>query len=242
MTKIETINEIGHLDSSGFGRPWPRHGLQLLYWFSCEFVVFDNNGNLLVRYKPETKAFGFHPFTNRLECGSICYRLLPKENLPYYEVGNLNYPGASQLPKYVRKNYKKHHAQSNMDRIIISVHENCVLEKVYVTQHEDMRTFDRQNTYRISRGLVKQICQLELQVLLSQAGYMPASNMMVCRDVDYNCSPAPLTMITEKKSTTSEDYVIDMSDGSDEPQSNAFLHISDRKFKQKPRRTCCVIL
>uniref|UniRef100_A0A8C7N541 Uncharacterized protein n=1 Tax=Oncorhynchus kisutch TaxID=8019 RepID=A0A8C7N541_ONCKI len=153
MANIKTLNEIGHLNSSGFGRPWPRHGLYLLHWFSHNYVIFDNNGDLLALYNPKRKEFGFHHFDNRLECDGNCYQLLPNQNFPYYEVGNLNTPGAGDLPPYVSQNYKGHHDDSNMDRIIISLHPGLVLDKVYVTQHEDVRTFDRQNTYRISKGL-----------------------------------------------------------------------------------------
>lgn len=43
------IHTLDHLDTSGFGRPFPRHGLQLLFWFSNHCVTFepDNSGDVM---------------------------------------------------------------------------------------------------------------------------------------------------------------------------------------------------
>ena len=95
MSKIKTLNEIEHLKSCGYGVPWPRHGLHLLYWFCNDYVFFDNNRDLVALEHPETENFGFHLFYNRPEDDG--YPLLPGINIPYYEVGNLFFPGANDL-------------------------------------------------------------------------------------------------------------------------------------------------
>ncbi|XP_023835957.1 uncharacterized protein [Salvelinus sp. IW2-2015] len=252
MANIKTLNEIGHLNSSGFGRPWPRHGLYLLHWFSHNYVIFDNNGDLLALYNPKRKEFGFHHFDNRLECDGNCYQLLPNQNFPYYEVGNLNTPGAGDLPPYVRQNYKGHHDDSNMDRIIISLHPRLVLEKVYVTQHKDVSTFNRQNTYRISRGLVRLIRNLELEELLKQAGY-PITIMLVksvkrqetpARSHTTVCQPAvsqpdwvniKRPSAVSPRPTPSRESVIDMP-------HDLMLRESKINHVSRRERRCCVIL
>eukprot|EP00063_Salmo_salar_P011970 XP_013986805.1 PREDICTED: uncharacterized protein LOC106564862 [Salmo salar] len=264
MANIKTLNEIGHLNSSGFGRPWPRHGLYLLYWFSHNYVIFDNNGDLLALFNPKRKEFGFHHFDNRLECDGNCYQLLPNQNFPYYEVGNLNTLGAGDLPPYVRHNYKRHHDDSNMDRIIISLHPGMVLDKVYVTQHEDVRTFDRQNTYRISRGLVRLIRNLELEELLRQAGY--TRSIMLVKAVKWQgtparshtnvCQPAvsqhdwvniKRASVVSPRPTPSRESVIDMPRDS-MPHESKIHHVSvsmpEGRDSHKPQRErrCCVIL
>ncbi|XP_055761475.1 uncharacterized protein LOC129838500 [Salvelinus fontinalis] len=264
MANIKTLNEIGHLNSSGFGRPWPRHGLYLLHWFSHNYVIFDNNGDLRAQYNPQEELFGFHHFDNRLECDGNRYQLLPNQNIPYYEVGNLNKPGAGDLPLYVRQNYKKHHDDNNMDRIIISLHPDLVLDKVYVTQHKDVRTFDRQNTYRISRGLVRLIRNLELEELLKQAGYhrtimfvkavkrqeTPArSHTTVCQPAvsqpDWVNIKRPSAV--SPRPTPSRESVIDMPHDS-MPRGNKINHVSvsipESRDSHMPRRErqCCAIL
>ncbi|XP_020336848.1 uncharacterized protein LOC109889665 [Oncorhynchus kisutch] len=264
MANIKTLNEIGHLNSSGFGRPWPRHGLYLLHWFSHNYVIFDNNGDLLALYNPKRKEFGFHHFDNRLECDGNCYQLLPNQNFPYYEVGNLNTPGAGDLPPYVSQNYKGHHDDSNMDRIIISLHPGLVLDKVYVTQHEDVRTFDRQNTYRISKGLVRLIRNLELEELLRQAGY-PRTIMFVkavkrqetpARSHTTVCQPAvsqpdwvnnKRPSVVSPRPTPSRESVTDMPHDlfcSHEALSHVSVSIPESRVSHNPQRErrCCVIL
>lgn len=58
------------------------------------------------------------------------------------------------------------------------------------TQHEDVRTFDRQKTYRISRGLVRLIRNLELEELLRQAGYLVPRLIMFVKAVKRQETPA----------------------------------------------------
>uniref|UniRef100_A0A3Q3GYB7 Uncharacterized LOC108251393 n=1 Tax=Kryptolebias marmoratus TaxID=37003 RepID=A0A3Q3GYB7_KRYMA len=149
---------LDHLNISGFGRPPPRHGLQLLFWFSNHCVTFepDNCG-----------VYGFHRFGNIEE-------LLP---LLYFEVGNLNtmtYPESADLPASVREYYGiggKYNG-SNMDRIIISYQvKTRVVEKVYVTEHdnEDLGGFRSDGTHEISPELIRvlQDPQLDLSTFLT---------------------------------------------------------------------------
>ncbi|XP_062330918.1 uncharacterized protein LOC134031398 [Osmerus eperlanus] len=170
MSKIRTLNEIGQLESSGYGVPWPRHGLHLLYWFCNDYVSFDNNGDLVALEHPKTEHFGFHWFGNRLEDDG--YQLLPGIDIPYYEVGNLFFQGADDLPDDVWSNFTEEDHHSNMDRIIISIYPDREVHKVYVTQHHGEVGFDRQNTFCISKGLVRIIRNLDLEDgLLWQVGY-----------------------------------------------------------------------
>ncbi|KAJ8008007.1 hypothetical protein DPEC_G00100260 [Dallia pectoralis] len=162
---METLNEMRSLRSSGFGKPRPRHGLHLLYWFADEYVKIDDDGDLRIERNLRKKAFGFKPFHDQGE-------LLPDQGLPFFEVGNLDAPKADELPDYVRNNYTGQNDKSNIDRIIISPDEDKVLDRIYVTQHDHHRNaFDPQRTFRISKGLIKLICKLELAEFLEEAGY-----------------------------------------------------------------------
>ena len=170
MSKIRTLNEIEHLESSGYGRPCPRHGLHLLYWFCNDYVSVDNNGDLVASEHPKGKKYGFHWFGNHSEDDG---QLLPQQNTSYFEVGNLFAPGAGDLPEYVRLNNRRDSNLSNMDRIIISLRSRLIVDKVYVTQHIDRSKFDRQNTFCISKGLVMILRNLDLEDgLLWQVGYL----------------------------------------------------------------------
>uniref|UniRef100_A0A4W5LRY6 Uncharacterized protein n=1 Tax=Hucho hucho TaxID=62062 RepID=A0A4W5LRY6_9TELE len=170
---IDTLNEMRHLQSSGFGRPLPRHGLHLLHWFSHEYVTFNNDSEMVTVRNPKKKAFGFHRFHDNIEeHDGQRNQLLPDQDLPYYEVGNLNAPGSKNLPRYVSENHAGHNNDSNIDRIIISLQSHLVLDRIYVTQHDHHRgAFDPQRTYRISKGLISIIRNLDLDELLEETGY-----------------------------------------------------------------------
>lgn len=140
------------LGRSKFGQPGPRHGLQLLYWFARDYIKFDNNNGIVMRYNPENGNFGFHRFENRIDQGA---RLLPYQNSPYYEVGNLH--SVKDLPTYVTEKYTGEIDDSNTDRLIIGLNSKRKLSKVYVTQHEDERNFAHDRTYEISTDLVREI-------------------------------------------------------------------------------------
>ncbi|MCJ8730186.1 hypothetical protein PDJAM_G00181290, partial [Pangasius djambal] len=90
---------------------------------------------------------------------------------PYYEVGNLRKPGANDLPHYVREDYTYFPDNSNMDRIIVSLNNNCI-ERVYVTEHRDRSNFNKHSTYRISKHLIRIIRGLTLEEFLLKTGYL----------------------------------------------------------------------
>uniref|UniRef100_A0A8D3ABF4 Uncharacterized protein n=1 Tax=Scophthalmus maximus TaxID=52904 RepID=A0A8D3ABF4_SCOMX len=169
------LQSVDHLMSSSFGCPFPRHGLQLLFWFANECVTCELINLVIVmkvRLLQITKCFcGFHPFGNFEE-------LLP---VAYFEVGNLNTetcPASANLPMYVRENYglDGNHGIYNIDRIIISFQlKTRVVETVFVTEHDGVSFggFSPDRTYGISSELLRalQSPQLDLTTFLTQAGY-----------------------------------------------------------------------
>ncbi|XP_017564822.1 uncharacterized protein LOC108434307 [Pygocentrus nattereri] len=167
MPSLDTLNEMTHLRSSGFGQPWPRHGLKLLYWFATECVSFDENYEMISSCNPEEGHYGFHHFWNRPDRDGV--QLLPDVDFNYYEVGNLHSPGAHQLPHYVTE-VKTHQQGSNTDRIIVS-RDDVWFDKVYITTHRDESNFDIDSTYRISKGLLMIISRLTLEGFLDEMGY-----------------------------------------------------------------------
>ncbi|XP_051561623.1 uncharacterized protein LOC127445517 [Myxocyprinus asiaticus] len=158
MVQLKTLNELAQLRDSRFGQPYPRHGLNLLWWFAKKCVYIDKKGCMIAQCNPENGDFGFHRFHNT-------DGLLPSSSLPYYEVGNLNTPG--RLPHYVKRNYYHCYSDdSNTDRIIVSLissrnGEVKYFDKIYVTRHSDQVHFEHNRTYLISRGLIKIIENFE---------------------------------------------------------------------------------
>ncbi|ROL46570.1 hypothetical protein DPX16_21754 [Anabarilius grahami] len=152
---VSTLNELPQLRGSGFGQPWPRHGLNLLYWFAHDYIDFSN-GEIFLRFRPQNGEFGFHKYHNRIEDDEYNIVPTPTQNFPYYEVGNLNYPGADNLPNYVRGN-DRNIPDGNKDRIIVRLDDNGRLNRVYVTEHSDPKRFDRNKTFRVSQGLLQKI-------------------------------------------------------------------------------------
>uniref|UniRef100_A0A0E9XXL4 Uncharacterized protein n=1 Tax=Anguilla anguilla TaxID=7936 RepID=A0A0E9XXL4_ANGAN len=165
--KPETLNELIHLRDSGFGRPHPRHGLRLLYWLACECISYDGSLATL-ECTPASGDYGFHYFENRENILPS-----PKEEYFYYEVGNLNKPNAQALPSYIRVNYYSNWADRNSDRVILSVGPWNIIDRIYVTEHQGKGRFDRECTYRISKGLMNIIKNLELSEFLRQMGEDP---------------------------------------------------------------------
>lgn len=168
MSRPQTLNEISHLEQCRFGRPSPRHGLKLLYWFANDCVSFDLNNEMISECDPDSGEFGFHQFQNRYERNRV--KLLPDVDLPYYVVGNLNKPRSYELPHYVREEYTGRYDNSNMDRIIISMDYEW-LDKVYVTEHNDRSNYNSEATYGISKGLLKVIQGLSLIDFLWRTGF-----------------------------------------------------------------------
>ncbi|KAL1269648.1 hypothetical protein QQF64_031937 [Cirrhinus molitorella] len=165
---VGTLNELAKLRDTRFGRPRPRHGLKLLYWFASECVSFENN-DMLCQCDPAEGDFGFHYFENRYN--QYGNKLLPDIGFPYYVVGNLNSPGAEELPDYVSEdNYADEH-NSNTDRIIVSLFDEELFHRVYVTQHHDRSNYDPNATYRISKGLLMIISCMSLYEFLVEMGY-----------------------------------------------------------------------
>ncbi|XP_058613472.1 uncharacterized protein LOC131528379 [Onychostoma macrolepis] len=164
---VETLNELAQLRNTRFGRPWPRHGLKLLYWFANECISFENN-NMLSECDPAEGDFGFHYFENRHN--QYGNKLLPETNFHYYVIGNLNSPGAEELPNYVSEDDNTDEHDSNTDRIIVSLDEDW-FDQVYVTQHNNRSNYDPHATYRISRGLLMIIRRMSLEDLLQEMGY-----------------------------------------------------------------------
>uniref|UniRef100_A0A3Q1CMV8 Uncharacterized protein n=1 Tax=Amphiprion ocellaris TaxID=80972 RepID=A0A3Q1CMV8_AMPOC len=172
--------QLGSLDQLGdswFGRPFPRHGLQLLFWFANDCVTIESAG-LVSDCQPEIGLFGFHVFGNMEELLPIFYFYL---QVSYFEVGNLNtetYPASADLPAYVRENYglDGNYGDDNSDRIIISYRARSrLVEAVYVTEH-DSNAFGRfraDRTFQIRCDLIRvlQDQRLDVSSLLNQMGY-----------------------------------------------------------------------
>lgn len=168
MSNLQTLNELSDLKNSRFGRPYPRHGLKLLYWFANDFLCFNNNDKMCWQYNPKYGFYGFHRFKNRLDKNGV--QLLPDLNLSYYMVGNLNSSGAAEMPDYVREDYGGFKKDNNKDRIIVSIDDQCI-DRVYVTEHSDRTDFKKEATYCISRDLIMIIRDMELEDFLRKTGY-----------------------------------------------------------------------
>lgn len=109
-------------------------------------------------------SFGFHNFYNRIEDDN---HIVPLQSLPYFEVGNLKFPGADKLPDYVRANFNQWNADCNKDRIIVRLDNTGNIERVYVTEHSDLKRFDNNKTYRVSKGLLEIIKNMTREQYLS---------------------------------------------------------------------------
>ncbi|KAK3507167.1 hypothetical protein QTP70_009362, partial [Hemibagrus guttatus] len=176
MVRITALNDLEDLGGSTFNQPPPRHGLRLLYWFVCA-----NRNNQL---DPTQNTYGFHKFFNWIDDDED--KLLPNsQNLPYYEVGNLNAKGADKLPKYVRPHNSFYYGEHNKDRIIVRLRQGRI-DKVYVTEHEDQKAFNHERTYRVSQHLLNQISNMEKERFIqhmqqrrqftNQSGYTPSAH------------------------------------------------------------------
>lgn len=165
---MKTLEEIDQLEQSKYGRPRPRHGLKLLYWFANDCLSLDQNNVLQMTCYPQNGDFGFHKFENRYEVNG--FKLLPDVPYPYYVVGNLSYLQASKFPSYVTEDYTHSQDNSNTDRVIVSVDDKW-FHTVYVTQHRDRSTFSKHATYLISKHLIRIIRGLTLEEFLLKTRY-----------------------------------------------------------------------
>ncbi|XP_036439364.1 uncharacterized protein LOC118816870 [Colossoma macropomum] len=204
MPKIETLNELAHLKKSRFGRPEPRHGLKLLYWFANNCLSFNHYG-MFSECDPTSRDFGFHPFNNRYDRNGV--QLLDVDS-SYYVVGNLNSAGADELPDYVREDYTGLMDDSNMDRIIVSLDDD-MFDRVYVTEHDMTRHYNPSATYRISKGLLKIISNLELEDFLRKTGYQGQPVNTVLPSVTPKVNPLKNEDQSLKDSSDSESDVND---------------------------------
>nr|XP_020512425.1 uncharacterized protein LOC110001301 [Labrus bergylta]XP_020512426.1 uncharacterized protein LOC110001301 [Labrus bergylta] len=170
--------------NSQFGRPFPRHGLQLLFWFAkdcviCELVQCVVIMKLVSDCHPEKGCFGFHLFGNVEELLPVLDRRRKhKKQVAYYEVGNLNtetYPASEDLPAYVTQNYGIN-GDYNTDRIIIGYQvRSRVVETIYITKHNGdfSGSFSPDDTYEISSELIRalQCPHMDLPSFLTQMGF-----------------------------------------------------------------------
>ncbi|XP_048051074.1 uncharacterized protein LOC125271132 isoform X2 [Megalobrama amblycephala] len=183
-TMMETLNELAQLRDSGFGQPWPRHGLKLLYWFANDCFSFKRKNSMLCKCDPANGEFGFHLFENRYdEYGD---KLLPDIDFPYYVVGNLNSPGAEELPDYVSEDNSPDLHNSNTDRIIVSLYDEEWFHRVYVTQHHNRSNYDQNATYRISRGLLMIIRRRSLEYFLEEMDYSYLQLLLSMAMINYS--------------------------------------------------------
>lgn len=177
---------LDQLCDSEFGRPFPRHGLQLLFWFANDCVTCEpvNVLKMVSDCEPGQGFFGFHVFGNVEELLPVLSTTRKRKNkrqLSYFEVGNLNtetYPASADLPAYVRENYglDANYGDYNSDRIIISYQARSrMVEAVYVTEHDDdaFGRFRADRTFEVSCDLIRvlQNQQLDVSTLLFQMGY-----------------------------------------------------------------------
>ncbi|KAE8301109.1 hypothetical protein D5F01_LYC01268 [Larimichthys crocea] len=161
------ICSVQDLMNSGFGRPFPRHGLQLLFWFAnhcvtCELINFVVIMKLVSDCQPENGFYGFHMFGNIEEL----------------------------LPLLDRRNKKRQGNRNdyNTDRIIISYQVRTrVVETVYVTEHDGAGCgrFSPDRTHEISFELIRalQSPQLDLTTFLIQTGYYALVQAVQTNDV-----------------------------------------------------------
>ncbi|KAM7418369.1 hypothetical protein PAMA_015815 [Pampus argenteus] len=189
---------LEHLKNSSFGRPFPRHGLQLLFWFANHCVTFEHINFVIVMKlvsdcQPERGVYGFHLFGNIEGLLPVLSRSKKgmSKKMVYFEVGNLNtetYPGSANLPIYVRENYGLD-GNYNIDRIIISYHVRTrVVETVYVTEHDTAvhGRFSPDRTYEISCELIRamQNPQLDLTTFITQMGYYADLEVVQASDIE----------------------------------------------------------
>ncbi|KAK7160995.1 hypothetical protein R3I94_003841 [Phoxinus phoxinus] len=226
---MKTLDDLAQLRDSGFGKPWPRHGLNLLYWFAKDCVSFGKDNVMIYKCYPAGRDFGFHLFKKRKDDNGK--KLLPDRYHPYYVVGNLNikkYPKAKDLPEYVSKHYSTGQLDSNTDRIIVSLCDKDDLKRVYVTKHYDRSNYDPNATYQISRGLLMIIKEMSLEEFLEEINNRPQTT---------NTVRSNITAVTPVSSDPDEN---DLDDS--ETQRLMSSAQSSSENLDTTRGECCTIL
>lgn len=199
--KLKTISD---LQMSRFGQPWPKHGLQLLYWFAKD-CIWENDDEMFLACDPATGVFGFHPFENRSNDRNE--KLLPDVDLSYYVVGNLYSPQANMLPDFVKENIDVQNDLQNTDRIIVTTaqRKQC-FGKIYATTHKDQFDYNPNATFHISRSLLKIIHSFEgVEDFLSSVGNGEVSyQMCMVRCVRMHVDDSDLKDEIESKSSAAD--------------------------------------
>ncbi|KAL4623427.1 hypothetical protein GN956_G19213 [Arapaima gigas] len=188
----DILRQISDLRGKDFGHNYPRHGLNLLYWFSHDFISFDNNNNMQAKKDPKSGAFGFHYYNNTENL------LQPVDSLShysYYIVGNLFgnknlHLEAEKLPDYVMAEYLSSNNldssdQNNRDRIIVRRDRFGSIDQVYITQHYNFDSshrnkYDPNNTYSISPELLRDIGNMQREEFLKLFGTRTKSHYAMC--------------------------------------------------------------
>ncbi len=160
VSSVKNLKNTDDLKNVKYGRPAPRHGLKLLFWFAQRVMVDQNNICILQpNINLQRGDFGFHLFENR-------EHILPslRSEISYYIVGNLKYHGANALPNFVQRNYQNANVpERNMDRLIVSMNQNRPnrMNNLFITSHNRGRQdFNLSDTYEIDPELILQIRQL----------------------------------------------------------------------------------
>lgn len=168
VRNIPKLNSINDLKNVNYGRPYPHHGLQLLFWFSQRAHV-DQTG-IIIDFNPLLGDFGFHYFGNRDP------RILPgiENNRRYSIVGNLDYTRADEFPAYVRTYSYSRSQERNMDRLIVSVnrYNPYRIHNVYITTHGTVwGSFNPAATYEIGPALIQELGADRRQVCIETENY-----------------------------------------------------------------------
>ncbi|XP_067309396.1 uncharacterized protein [Pseudorasbora parva] len=158
VSSVRKLYDIDDLKNITYAKSAPRHGLQLLFWFSQKVLNVDQNNILIIdsNFDPHRGDFGFHRYLNK-------EGILPslRSWQSYYSVGNLKSPGAKALPAYVRRYYRNTNVpQRNMDRLIVSVDPNRPkrILGVFITSHNlHKNDYNPSDTYEIDYSLILQI-------------------------------------------------------------------------------------
>lgn len=173
----DTLRKIKDLGDKDFGHNFPRHGLNLLYWFCREYITFDNNDNMQPAKDPKQGAFGFHYYGNKEDLLPSLYN---QKGYAYYIVGNLfddrNLPQGEKMPDYVSEEFGRSknldsRDQNNKDRIIVRRTPYGTIDRVYITQHYDYSSnrgsqYDPDNTYAVGTDLIKAVRNLTREKFL----------------------------------------------------------------------------